>query len=89
MDRKSFITTSVGFIALGSLTLMGCNTQREKKKKKYMIDAGRCVGCGKCFKACDERALRFEGKVAVIDQSKCEACGDCQKICNHNAILSA
>lgn len=88
MDRKSFICKSFGLLALGGLLFMGCaSDKKNKKNRKYKIIAKNCDGCGHCFKACEERAISYKGKIAEIDQSKCKGCGDCEEHCKKMAIV--
>jgi len=87
MDRRSFIINSVSLVALGSLSLMGCTKQSERKDKKYTVNSKRCVGCGDCLRVCHEKAISIEGDFAVIDPSRCKGCGDCQKFCHKMAIV--
>ena len=62
-----------------------------------LIDAGRCVGCGKCVKGCGFGALKLveapaankSGKLAEVDPSACKACSACVGACPFNAISEA
>ena len=38
------------------------------------------------LKACKEKALKIEDKLAVIDPLKCKSCGDCLQFCKRKAI---
>lgn len=93
MDRESFINKSIGLLGFGCLLFVGCTTQpqrkTDKKRKKYMVLARSCDGCGKCFRACNEKAIYSDGRIAVIDQAKCKGCGDCQQYCRKMAIIPA
>ncbi len=58
------------------------------------IDAGKCVGCGKCVKGCGFGALSLVdapganklGKLAVVDPAACKACSACVTACPFKAI---
>lgn len=62
-----------------------------------LIDAGRCVGCGKCVKGCGFGALKLveapganrSGKIAEVDPSACKACSACVAACPFKAISEA
>lgn len=47
-----------------------------------------CIGCQKCFKACEYGAITMDGPLAVIDQSKCTHCGACEIVCPTHAIVN-
>ena len=59
-----------------------------------LIDAGKCVGCGKCVKGCGFGALAMAdapgvnrlGKIAEVDPSACKACFACVSACPFKAI---
>lgn len=45
-----------------------------------------CIGCRKCFKACEYGAISMEGTLAVIDHEKCTHCGACIAECPTGTI---
>ena len=59
-----------------------------------LIDAQKCVGCGKCVKGCGFGALSLKeapganklGKLAEVDPSACKACFACVPACPFKAI---
>ena len=59
-----------------------------------LIDAGKCVGCGKCVKGCGFGALALRdapganklGKLAEVDPAACKACFACVPACPFKAI---
>ena len=58
--------------------------------KTYHILVSKCTGCGKCLKACDDRAIMGKPRfVHVIDQRKCSQCDRCRKVCPTHAVVRA
>ncbi len=55
----------------------------------YLIDEGKCPGCGLCVKPCPTEAITFMGKKkpVVLDQAKCIKCGVCYDVCKLGAVL--
>jgi MinD superfamily P-loop ATPase len=62
---------------------------------KSVIDADKCIGCGRCAQACHFDAIDMSGpandlvgKTYLIDSLACEACGYCQLVCPVDAVQS-
>ncbi len=60
----------------------------------YQIIAEKCTACGRCAKACPEKAItgvqktkKEKGKPFEIDQGKCIQCGMCFESCKFEAVL--
>ena len=62
-----------------------------------LIDAKKCVGCGKCVKGCGFGAISMKdapganklGRLADVDPSACKACYACVAACPFKAISEA
>lgn len=47
----------------------------------------KCIGCGKCVKACSFDAIYQEGAHYKINGNRCDECGNCFLTCPVNAIV--
>ena len=56
-----------------------------KPQVPTLIDE-KCIGCGKCSKACAYHAITMVDRKPQFDAAKCEGCGMCQSMCPRKAI---
>lgn len=89
---KFLIVIICGFMLWGcsdsfEKTVMSSDTDR---KAFLRIDAGICIGCGKCYESCPNRAIELfnldSNYVYIIDPQKCIRCGICANNCKVGAI---
>lgn len=52
----------------------------------YVVDRGKCNGCGNCLSSCSEGAITMAGSDAYIDPELCNGCGNCVNYCPRDAI---
>lgn len=52
--------------------------KNENKKKTYVVDAKKCIGCRLCVNICPTNAISMINGKAVIDTEKCINCGICE-----------
>ncbi len=50
------------------------------------IDYERCIECGECAAACNERAITLDNKKPVVSGTECIACGHCMNVCPVDAV---
>ncbi len=48
------------------------------------LNSEKCISCGKCYEACKEDAIDFNGYPRFNEN--CIGCGDCLRACDQNAI---
>jgi MinD superfamily P-loop ATPase len=53
---------------------------------KAIIDAQKCISCGRCLDVCRFNAVKIINGVYNINPFSCEGCGFCRIVCNANAI---
>ena len=52
------------------------------------LDAGRCIGCGRCLEVCPHAVFTMgsAGRVAITDCDACIECGACARNCPVSAL---
>jgi NAD-dependent dihydropyrimidine dehydrogenase PreA subunit len=77
-------------IVLGCALFMAMAVYAAKKNVMHVIDQSICNQCGKCVKACTEKAIKVmtkDGKkIHWIDPALCNQCGLCIEDCPEEAI---
>lgn len=87
MNRRSFLVKGFCLTIVGCALFPGCVGKVEAKSKKYRIDPDQCNGCGKCLRACEASAIKFNNDIATIDPGRCNGCGHCTEYCRREAIV--
>lgn len=87
---------SAGFGGAIKNLAMGCCPALGKKEQhaaRLVVDADRCIGCGRCFRNCPADAISMERPShdtvarAEIDKDLCIGCSECMTHCSTHAIL--
>ncbi|MCK5420973.1 MAG: 4Fe-4S binding protein, partial [Deltaproteobacteria bacterium] len=61
-----------------------------KELTRFVIDRGKCVGCGRCKVVCPSQAITGKKKkLHKITQKKCVKCGACFENCKFDAVRIA
>jgi formate hydrogenlyase subunit 6/NADH:ubiquinone oxidoreductase subunit I len=72
-----------------------CRAGKCKKLIRFLIDPGKCIGCGVCAKKCPANCISVEDAAKYpdkkrppykINQEACVKCGECHKTCKFSAI---
>ena len=50
------------------------------------VNKDKCIGCGKCMRACPTKAMRVRPQKASINYERCIDCGECLRVCPNDAI---
>lgn len=77
--------------------LQGCNMrctwchnpETFSAKPVLMHYPNKCIGCGKCFEVCPNKAHKLDAstKQHVIDRTLCVNCGKCAEVCMADALV--
>lgn len=72
-----------------SLRCFWChNPESYKKTPELGFYPDKCIGCGKCLKACENGGHRIDAAGGrIIDRGACTACGRCARSCFAKAIM--
>ncbi len=72
---------------------MGCTPSQGKcdqHASRFVVDEGKCIGCGQCIANCPKDAISFvkkeERNVAFVDKDRCIGCGECLTVCKPKAV---
>jgi len=80
------IRTTV-FVKGCPLRCMWChNPESLTSEPQLMFTPSRCIGCGYCFKVCEQGAHITVNGAHEVDWNKCVACGKCAAECYSGAL---
>jgi 2-oxoisovalerate ferredoxin oxidoreductase delta subunit len=71
-------------ISIGSQTF---NKTGAWRNIKPIIDLGKCIKCGICWKFCPEPSIDIVDEWPVIDYDYCKGCGICAEECPSKCIV--
>lgn len=57
------------------------NPESQKVHPQLFFDPKKCIGCGKCFALCPQKAHKAENGVHILDRTLCKECGACAEQC--------
>lgn len=58
----------------------------EQSEITPTIDSSLCVMCSACWRACPEKAIRFENGEIILESARCTGCGSCEAVCQHRSM---
>jgi pyruvate formate lyase activating enzyme len=62
------------------------NPESQKPEKEISFIAGKCIGCGGCFKNCPDRAHVMQNGRHLLLRDRCNRCGVCAGKCYAKAL---
>ncbi|PKM55665.1 MAG: glycyl-radical enzyme activating protein [Firmicutes bacterium HGW-Firmicutes-5] len=62
------------------------NPESQHIKPRLLYNEIKCIGCGKCYAACNHNAIEFENNKPVFLREKCVICRKCEEACPTSAI---
>ena len=57
------------------------NPESINPKPEIVFFENKCIGCKRCFEACETGALRLEGDRRIYEKPICRLCGACAEAC--------
>lgn len=78
LQSKDEIDSNVELLEKGTISEELKNKLKTKKRK--LIVADYCVGCGNCVRRCNQQGIEVIDGVAIPNE-KCILCGYCAKVC--------
>jgi len=63
------------------------NPETISKKNELHFYAAKCIGCGRCFEICPQKAHVIVNGVHKIDRNLCIGCGQCAETCYAEALI--
>ena len=70
----------IQLLPLSQKFLVACSSQNKVATTAKNCSVG-CIGCQKCVKVCEQKAITMENFLARIDPKKCNNCGKCVEVC--------
>lgn len=62
------------------------NPESISANQERMYALARCIRCGTCVEACQQKALTLTSEGIVTDTDLCQLCGKCAEVCPTKAI---
>ncbi len=62
------------------------NPESQPIKSILLYNESKCIGCGKCYAACDYNAIEFIDNKPDFHRENCMVCGRCEEVCPTSAI---
>ena len=63
------------------------NPESLSAKPEVVFFENKCIGCKKCFEACEAGALRLKDGQRVYERKICKLCGRCATVCYAEATV--
>ena len=89
IEKLEKLITDLGYNNPGEISGVShkyITSDANKKKFVFIFDAGSCIECMACVKACSYEARNLENKIMSLDSNICRYCGLCYSVCPTGAL---
>ncbi len=70
----------------GSVTFVACSSHEKGAAKRKVCTKG-CIGCKKCERICEAKAIKVSDNLATVDYEACTNCKACRDDCPVRVIV--
>lgn len=80
------IRTTIFFKGCNLRCLWCANPESQRMDAQLTLDREKCIGCGRCVRACTQGARSMHVQYPIVNMDACTLCSNCAQICPAGAI---